>query len=1064
MLSLGFVYLLSRWLPRVRTTLTTTVCSLAAATHVLIVNSFGQVELVPVERQRVSRNSRVFVHYIDPSTMQVTSFDYRRNRFVLDPITGLFVPVEELLGLCMPTEDDYFEGLERERVEEAKLFLGSNEISIEEKSGLQIFCNEILHPFYVFQVASFFIWLYEDYAMYAIVILIMATSSATLTVTETKRNLDKMREMARYVCSVKVHRDAKISSMSSIELVPGDVLVLDDQLDILPCDGVIISGDAIVDESMLTGETVPVTKASITYESYNNVKAGEFLDPKCAVFSGTRLLRCRSHHGRPPMVLVTRTGFLTTKGSLVQSILFPRPNNFRFYRDSMLFIGILAVIAFLGFSVAVVNFIALGVGWYWIICRALDVLTVVVPPALPATMAIGTVFAINRLENRQIYCISPPRINIASKVQTICFDKTGTLTEEGLEIFGVISVARDAASASPRLAPITERIDEVSHSDFVRLMATCHGLRKINGRLLGDSLDLHMFEFTDWEIEEFTDVGEAIVPTIVRPRGSPLFNIRSIDAAYGEAPSPFGETGIIRQFDFDSNLRRMSVIARTLSEDSLYVFCKGSPESLFEICKYESLPTNYAEAFASYAHHGYRVIACAYKSCSSLSWVKAQKLTRVDAESDLIFLGFIIFENKLKPQSIPTISALKRASITNIMATGDNILTAISVGRACGLIEEQALVYYPSSFADATSSRDISWQCVDDVELPFDPVKLRPACKEPHEKKKYCLAITGDFFEWMNDHLPKEYCHLLQGHCFIYARMSPHQKQLLVETLQQRSLIVGFCGDGANDCGALKAADVGVSLSQAEASIAAPFTSKIQDISCIPVLLREGRASLVTSFCCFKYMTLYSMIQFTTLIFLYSFGSTLSDGQFIYVDLLLIVPLGILMSRYAPSQSLVAKQPTAKLISPSILSCIFGHIFIQAVAQAAVYFLLARPLASGWKSPIDDESNTLHPSTSVMFLFSAFLYIFTALMFSAGRPFRERVYWPFITYAVIGLATTTMITLIQIGWVEKYLYLVGVPFFTRVAVALASLVYGAVALCYDRFIAPQIARAIQRRL
>jgi len=67
---------------------------------------------------------------------------------------------------------------------------------------------------------------------------------------------------------------------------------------------------------------------------------------------------------------------------------------------------------------------------------------------------------------------------------------------------------------------------------------------------------------------------------------------------------------------------------------------------------------------------------------------------------------------------------------------------------------------------------------------------------------------------------------------------------------------VGFCGDGANDCGALKTADVGISLSEAEASIAAPFTSKIADISCVVKVLREGRAALVTSFQCFKYMAL----------------------------------------------------------------------------------------------------------------------------------------------------------------------------------------------------------------
>ncbi len=57
-----------------------------------------------------------------------------------------------------------------------------------------------------------------------------------------------------------------------------------------------------------------------------------------------------------------------------------------------------------------------------------------------------------------------------------------------------------------------------------------------------------------------------------------------------------------------------------------------------------------------------------------------------------------------------------------------------------------------------------------------------------------------------------------------------------------------MCGDGANDCGALKTADMGLSLSEAEASIAAPFTSKVQDIACVITLIREGRCSLCTTF------------------------------------------------------------------------------------------------------------------------------------------------------------------------------------------------------------------------
>jgi len=98
----------------------------------------------------------------------------------------------------------------------------------------------------------------------------------------------------------------------------------------------------------------------------------------------------------------------------------------------------------------------------------------------------------------------------------------------------------------------------------------------------------------------------------------------------------------------------------------------------------------------------------------------------------------------------------------------------------------------------------------------------------------------------------------------IFARMSPDEKAELVERLQSLGYTVAFCGDGANDCGALKAADVGVSLSEAEASVAAPFTSRSPDISCMVDIIKEGRAALVTSFSCFKYMALYSMIQFTT--------------------------------------------------------------------------------------------------------------------------------------------------------------------------------------------------------
>lgn len=88
----------------------------------------------------------------------------------------------------------------------------------------------------------------------------------------------------------------------------------------------------------------------------------------------------------------------------------------------------------------------------------------------------------------------------------------------------------------------------------------------------------------------------------------------------------------------------------------------------------------------------------------------------------------------------------------------------------------------------------------------------------------------------------------------IFARMSPDEKNEVVDRLQALGYTVLACGDGANDVGMLKAADVGLSLSEAEASVAAPFTSSTPDITCVLEVIREGRAALVTSFSCFKYM------------------------------------------------------------------------------------------------------------------------------------------------------------------------------------------------------------------
>lgn len=110
---------------------------------------------------------------------------------------------------------------------------------------------------------------------------------------------------------------------------------------------------------------------------------------------------------------------------------------------------------------------------------------------------------------------------------------------------------------------------------------------------------------------------------------------------------------------------------------------------------YPAVPSDYEELLSRYTHKGYRVIGCATRHLNKLSWVKAQKMSRVEAESNLDFVGFIIFENKLKPTTAGVLRELREANIGSVMVTGDNILTAISVARECGLIERNAHCFVP---------------------------------------------------------------------------------------------------------------------------------------------------------------------------------------------------------------------------------------------------------------------------------------------------------------------------------------------------------------------------------
>lgn len=474
-------------------------------------------------------------------------------------------------------------------------------------------------------------------------------------------------------------------------LVPGDIIAIPMDGGSMACDAILMSGSCIVNESMLTGESVPVTK---TPPTASDAKFEWVAQKRHILYAGTSILQTRYYGSERVMARVVRTGFSTAKGELVKSILFPRPIEFRFYEDSIRFVLCLFAVSTLGVIYTVYVYWARAADLRTIIVRSLDIVTIVVPPALPLAMTAGQIYSQSRLKKKNIFCISPQRINVCGKLKLVCFDKTGTLTDDGLTMDGCCE-CKDGAFRTRTTQP-PEMFDE--RSKIVQIMATCHSLTTIHGTLNGDPLDIEMFQSIKWEYIEPGDEHtryDNLAPTIVRPiklnrTNSPTTSPTS-DGELADVPYSIG---IIKQHQFSSEAQCMSVIVRVLGESHMSVFVKGAPEKVHSLCQPHTIPNDFFEVLYGYTSRGYRVIGLAHKKLSTKTkWKSVERMKRSEIETDLIFDGFLILMNCLKPETTNIIEELHAAKLRTVMITGDNLFTALSVAKDCRMIKPNEEVY-----------------------------------------------------------------------------------------------------------------------------------------------------------------------------------------------------------------------------------------------------------------------------------------------------------------------------------------------------------------------------------
>ena len=475
-------------------------------------------------------------------------------------------------------------------------------------------------------------------------------------------------------------------------------------------------------------------------------------------------------------------------------------------------------------------------------------------------------------------------------------------------------------------------------------------------------------------------------------------------------------------------------------------------------------------------------------------------------ECDLEFQGLVIMENRLKDDTTKIIDNLMRANIRTIMVTGDNMLTALSVARDCEMItkgqsvitvntrphpvkEDEYELYYNLSgtvgrsniagnvgatgcttagnsvaqtpnggdYALMTNSNSVaSLETIDtfthtqmDPEVGYSEKKMEQFDHDPLNLvpelpcNNYRFAMIGKTWTIIRDYFP-ELLPKFVTRGTVFARMSPDQKQALVLELQDLGYYVAMCGDGANDCGALKAAHTGISLSEAESSVASPFTSKNPTIACVPLVIKEGRAALVTSVGIFKYMAAYSLVQFLSVLILYSIDSNLTDIQFLYIDLFMISVFAFFFGKTESYDGpLVKETPLSSLVSLSPVASLLFHLMVAAGVQVAgFYHLQEQPWFKPYNYTSDDASLGCNENYTI-FVLSCFQYIILAFIFSKGAPYRKSIVtnYGFLLTILVNLAISIYLTLEPAKFLADFFELILPESFTfRVYLVLYGLI------------------------
>ncbi|KAI8099031.1 uncharacterized protein BX664DRAFT_320215 [Halteromyces radiatus] len=853
--------------------------------------------------QRFGWDISIITAPVRKTTNNVRYFEYQCMRYVYNAQKTRFEPYEFDLGTTHRQLQGWADGVSSEEAFQRLELLGPNLIRVQVPSIPRAVIQEFASLLYLYQMMCMWVWYYFKYYQMGLVQTCIILLSAFIRVFLRLRGEYHIRDMAEQKTVVRVYRDGEwLENISSSDIIPGDIFEVEEMAQV-PCDAVILSGDVVVNESSLTGEAMPIRKFAIPHDDniYEMMGSGKIN----TLFAGTTVAQVNLVDNgidkkKPTRVyaLALRTGITTEKGSLIHKILFPSPVSFIFNEHIKVAIGVLLIWGLIAFALSIY---LMGRGnitsWYY----GIFVMSQIFSPLLPAAFTINQSVCAARLRGKKILCIDLPRINLSGKVRIFCFDKTGTLTREGLEFFGAVSKSTTDGE--------NERVGDptLMQPTFAMGIATCHAVTKMKDQYIGNPVDIESFNAMKWELLPTSD-----------PMHLDTLRAPSTDPNHINEP-----VHVIRRFEFVHARASQSVAVHDPRTNHVHVFLKGSFERIKTLSTKQSIPDDYDQTAARYAKEGCYVLAMSHRDLGVLdvdvTMEDIKRMSRDDLEKDCSFIGFVLFRNMLKHDTTDAIAELKGGDTRVVMITGDTALTGIFIARQCGMIVSHHRVILGDLVAG-----NMVWHDVDSGEYVDVDDALASDPREDHEKQVE-LALTGRAFEWLcAQRTMRRY--LL--HTRVFARMTPGDKVQCVQLHMEKG-VTAMCGDGGNDCGALRAAHVGLALSEAEASIVSPFSTNNRSVMQCVELLRQGRSALATSFANYKFLIFYGECMAFWELLMFYFTVIGPQPIWISIDGFTTTTMTFAITQALPAARLGRSRPTAKPLGIETLASCLGIVFIN---------------------------------------------------------------------------------------------------------------------------------------